>query len=426
MYPDFQYLLQSLFGTEMPEWLSIFKTFGFLVALAFIGAAITLSKELRRKEQQGLLVPTFETIEVGHPATANELFWAALLGFFIGYKAGGIFGDPASISSNPMGYLVSIQGNWLVGIIGALLMAYSKYSEKKKQQLPQPEQKRIAVYPHQRVGEIVVIAAIGGIVGAKVFNAFETWEQFVQNPIESLLSPSGLTFYGGLIVATVSLYFYSRKINMPFMHLADAAAPGLILSYGLGRLGCHFAGDGDWGIFNSAYITAADGSLRAATMAEFQQRLTEATPYFKSNFGALETVPHIYAPAPSWLPDWMYAMNYPNNVNNEGIRLADCVGHYCAVLPAGVFPTPLYECAVCIILFGILWSLRKKLRYGWQMFGVYLIFNGIERFLIEKVRVNYKYDLGFIHPTQAEIISFIFVIVGIVILIYRRKKKEAL
>ena len=48
-----------------------------------------------------------------------------------------------------------------------------------------------------------------------------------------------------------------------------------------------------------------------------------------------------------------------------------------------------------------------------QLFGIYLIVNGLERFFVEKIRVNYKYDLGFIHPTQAEIISTILVLIGL-------------
>src|SRR5207237_1351935 len=129
MYPDFQYLLQSLFGTEMPAWLSIFKTFGFLVALSFLGAAWTIVRELKRKEEQGLLLPEFSETIVGKPASANELLVAAILGFVLGYKIGGVFGAAAAIAPNPMGYLFSLQGNVLTGIAGALIMGYAKYAE---------------------------------------------------------------------------------------------------------------------------------------------------------------------------------------------------------------------------------------------------------------------------------------------------------
>ncbi len=424
MFPDFQHLLQSLFGAPMPEWLSIFKTFGLMVALAFMGAAWSMVKELKRKEEEGLLIPTFSTIEIGKPASVNDLLLSAILGFILGYKGGGLFSNASTVSPDPMGYVFSLQGNVLIGIAGALIMAYVKYSDKKKQQLPEPQTKRIATYPHQRISEIVMIAAVGGIAGAKIFNAFETWDDFIKNPAESLLSSSGLTFYGGLIVATIALIFYARKHQIPFKHLCDAAAPGLILAYGIGRLGCQFAGDGDWGIFNSAYITEPNGALRLAQPGEYQQMLQTAHQYFIQNFGSLASVPHIHAPAPSWLPDWMFAMNYPHNVNNEGVAIMGCADNYCAVLPLGVFPTPLYEAIVCIGIFGFLWSIRKRLKAPWQMFGVYLIFNGLERFFVEKIRVNYKYDWGFLHPTQAEIISVVLILIGLVLLLKVRKTEK--
>jgi len=424
MYPDFQYLLQSLFGTDMPAWLSIFKTFGFLVALSFLGAAISTVSELRRKEKDGLLLPEIESTEVGKPATANELLWSAILGFIIGYKAGGIFGNASTVAPNPMGYLFSIQGNVLVGIAGALIMAYAKYADKKKEALPEPKIKKIAIYPHQRISEIAIISAVGGFAGAKIFNAFETWDDFIRNPAENLLSSSGLTFYGGLIVATAALYYYARKHNIGFKYLCDAAAPGLMLAYGLGRLGCQFAGDGDWGIFNSAYVTdPATGSLMHVTPDAFMHYVQNSAHYFMNNFGTVTNVPHMYCSAPNWLPRWLFAMNYPHNVNNEGIMLANCTGHYCGVLPISVFPTPLYEAAVCVALFGLLWAVRKRLKKPLQMFGLYLILTGIERFFVELIRVNYKYDWGFIHPTQAEIISVCLVIVGAVILATRRSKE---
>jgi prolipoprotein diacylglyceryltransferase len=46
------------------------------------------------------------------------------------------------------------------------------------------------------------------------------------------------------------------------------------------------------------------------------------------------------------------------------------------------------------------------------MFGLYLMLNGIERFLIEKIRVNSTYDLLGMHPTQAELISVALFLFG--------------
>lgn len=411
MYPDFQYLFQALFGSPMPEWLSLFKTFGFLVALSFVGAAWAVARELRRKEKQGLLTYEFKTIEIGKPLATSDLVFSALLGFLMGYKIGGVFGHFADVSPDPMGYLLSLNGNLLVGVLGAAAIAYSKYYENKKQELPQPETRIVKVYPHELMTEIVVVAAIGGLAGAKIFNAFETWDDFIKNPIHNLTSSSGLTFLGGLILATICFYFYTRRHNIPFRHMCDAAAPGIMLAYGLGRLGCQFSGDGDWGIFNTAYVTGTDGNLRPSTPADthYIMQMTAGTD-------------HASFTAPGWMPRWLAAMNYPHNVGHEGIPIHGCTGEYCNVLPVGVFPTPVYEAITCIILFCVLWALRSRFTRTLQMFGTYLILVGVERFLVELIRVNYKYDLGFIHPTQAEILSVALVITGASLLLFYRDK----
>lgn len=106
------------------------------------------------------------------------------------------------------------------------------------------------------------------------------------------------------------------------------------------------------------------------------------------------------------------------------MKIQGCVGEYCNVLPVGVFPTPIYEFVTCVTLFFVMWSLRHKLKGTLQMFGLYLILAGVERFLVELVRVNYKYDWGFIHPTQAEIISVIMVIVGGYLLFLYKDKDQ--
>jgi len=423
MYPDFHYLFQSLFGIDI-QGLSLVKTFGFFVALSFLGGAWVLTRELKRKKEQGLFRPEIVTEEEGKPATAAELVWMAVLGFLVGYKVLGLLMNAGEASRNPVAFLLSGKGNVIGGILLAGLFVYSRYSARKKRQLPQPRQQKVAVYPHQRVADILFIAAIGGFGGAKIFNAFETWENFLQDPVGNLLSASGLTFYGGLIVATVALYLYARKKKFSFAHLCDAAAPALMLAYGIGRLGCQFSGDGDWGIFNSAYVTQADASLAKSSLQDYEAMVKRYPAQFIDR-NLNQVIPNKYAPAPDWLPDWLFAQNFRHNVNNDGIPIPGYQGEYMHVLPAGVFPTSLYEAAVCILLFFLLWSIRKRFTRPLQLFGIYLVLNGVERFLIELVRVNYKYDWGFIHPTQAEIIAGCLVIAGILLFFFYKPKQPA-
>ena len=270
---------------------------------------------------------------------------------------------------------------------------------------------------------MVIYAALFGFLGAKIFHNLENWDDFIKSPIEALLSFSGLTFYGGLICAALALYYYGKKHKIPFIHLCDANAPGLMLAYGVGRLGCQISGDGDWGILNSAYISNAGGQVVAASTGQFQQQLLANTNFYTQHFGSMDAVKHISVQGISGLPQWLFAYNYPHNVISEGIPFIGCVGNYCNYLPIPVFPTPFYEAVTCIILFIVLMMLRKRVKTIGSIFSIYLILNGLERFTIEKIRVNTTYNIAGFHPTQAEIISFLLVISGLALYWFSAKKK---
>ena len=420
MYANLYYAFRDLFGVELPG-LRFINSFGFFVAIAFLLAAFVLSQELKRRQRLGLLQAEETKIIVGKPATASELFLNFLLGFLFGYKIIGLFLSGPEASADPQQYIFSGQGNWLAGIALGLLFAGLKWNEKNRQKLARPEESTIRIGPHDRVGDLVVYAAIFGFLGAKLFHNFENWEEFQANPVEALLSFSGLTFYGGLICAGIAIYYYSRKHRIGFRHLCDAMGPALILAYAIGRIGCQVSGDGDWGILNSAYVTTPDAKVRLATdTSEFHKSLQQHSAYYTSNFRTtdLNTIPHAAVKAPSWLPDWMFAYNFPNNVIGEGVPIENCSGQYCNQLPGPVFPTAFYETLMGLLLFGILWAIRSRMTVPGTLFAVYLVLNGMERFLIEKIRVNNKYDILGFHPTQAEIISSILVLTGVLLYVY--------
>lgn len=422
MYPNLYYAFQDLFGVEPWKGLRFVNSFGFFVALAFVSAALVLSSELRRKSKQGLLHYEEAKIVVGQPATPVELIINFLLGFILGYKIIGALISDSPLADNPSEYIFSAEGNWPVGIIAGLFFAGLKWWEKNKQKLSSPEERTIRIWPHDRVGDLVIFAAVFGFLGAKLFHNLENLDELMNDPLGSLFSFSGLTFYGGLICAALAIWWYAGKHGIKFWHLNDAAAPGLMLSYAVGRIGCQVAGDGDWGVINSAYLSDPQGKSSPATEAQFQTALQSNQDFFVRTFGSMEKVDRLHFKGPDILPDWMFAYPYPHNVINEGIPLQDCSGQYCAYLPIPVFPTPFYELLACLLLFFVMWSLRKRIKIPGYMFAIYLILNGIERFLIEKIRVNTTYSIFGFHPTQAEIISFLFIVTGIVLLVYLRKR----
>jgi prolipoprotein diacylglyceryltransferase len=304
------------------------------------------------------------------------------------------------------------------------LFAGLKFWEKDRQKLAKPEKRSLRIWPHERVGDITIMAAVAGFLGAKLFDNLENWDRFIENPIANLLSPSGLTFYGGLICAAITILWYARKKNIGLLHLCDAAAPGLMLSYATGRIGCQVSGDGDWGIFNSAYMLDGNGDIIPASADQFRNTLMangDFAQYLVREYGSMDAIPHTFFKGWDLLPNWFWAYNYPHNVNEVGARIAGCTGSYCNQLNPLVFPTPLYEFIACTILFAVLWQFRKKLKVAGQLFGLYLMLNGIERFLVEKIRVNTTYASLPFQPTQAELISLMLVIGGAVLMVRARK-----
>ncbi len=377
MYPNLYYAFKDLFGIEL-SGLKLINSFGFFVAISFVISAWVLTMELRRKQQQGLFVHTEETITIGAPASLSELLLNFLLGFVFGYKIIGAF-TIADALNDPQSFILSAKGNLSLGILVGLFFAGLKWWEKNKQKLSKPETRIIRIWPQDRVGDIVIFAALFGFLGAKIFHNLENWDDFVKDPLGSLVSFSGLTFYGGLICATAAILYYAKKKKITLIHLVDAGAPTMMLAYALGRIGCQVSGDGDWGIVN-----------------------LHRKPF-------------------AWMPDWIWAYKYPHNVINEGSPIEGCTGPYCNQLSLPVYPTALYEIVMCLLLFAILWMVRKRIKVAGQITGLYLIFNGIERFFIEKIRVNTKYLTLPFQPTQAEIISVLMVIFGVVMLFYSKK-----
>ncbi len=222
--------------------------------------------------------------------------------------------------------------------------------------------------------EITLLAIIFGIVGGKLFHLIENWSSFIDDPLGMAFNPGGLTFYGGLILAIIAIWVYLRIKKIPFLYIADAASPSLAIAYGIGRIGCHLAGDGDYGIPTT---------------------LPWGTNYENG------TVP----------PSAMFrgseiAQNYPGGIVPDNTPL---------------HPTPIYEFLAALIIFFILWKLRKKPWADGKLFMVYFVFSGLSRFLVEFIRLNPRllFDLS-----EAQLISAGLIIIGLAGIIYFTRGKN--
>jgi prolipoprotein diacylglyceryltransferase len=381
MYPTLYHAFLDLTGIDLPG-LKFLNSFGFFVALAFVFASWTLGLELRRREQSGLLKAATRKVIVGAPATMSELVVQGILGFVLGFKLLYMALNLTDSTADPQSFLLSGKGSLFGGLLGAAAMAGYAWWDKQRARLKEPRTETVQMLPSEHAGNITLTAALWGLIGAKLFHWLENPSEFVaflKHPGGDGLF-SGLTMYGGLIVAGAMVIRYFARHGIPVWQGADSAAPGVMLAYGVGRIGCQISGDGDWGIVNTTFL----------------------------------------GPGPKWL--WQY--DYPNNVNSVGIPLSDgrpCFDGYCTVLPETVFPTPLYETIVCVAFFFVLWALRKRLHPAGTIFFLFLFLNGLERFFIEKIRVN-VHVMGNI--TQAEIIASLLMLGGIGGMLWLRNKKN--
>lgn len=212
--------------------------------------------------------------------------------------------------------------------------------------------------PANFMDNVGLIAFLAGLIGARVFHLLEHPQQFMADPMGMIFSRGGFTIFGGLIVGTVAGLAYSRAKRAPLAPLLDAVAPALMLSYAIGRIGCQISGDGDWGI-------AAD-----------------------------------LAAKPDWLPTWLWAQTYDGNI--AGIEIP----------PPGVYPTSIYETLMGLIAFAVLWRFRKHSYAAGWLFCFYLLIVGVERLLVEPIRVNTTYEFAGLVFTQAQLIATVCVIAG--------------
>lgn len=210
--------------------------------------------------------------------------------------------------------------------------------------------------PEDEATNALLAAALGGIVGGKIYYAI------LYGDLRLLFARAGLVWYGGLLGGAVAVTILIRMKKLPFFRVADAFAPGLAIGYGLGRIGCFLVGD-DYGRPTDSFVGIAFPKGAPPTTA--------------------------------------------GSLRDFGVKIDP-------LIPDGallrVHPTQLYEAGASLLMFLILLSASKRPHVAGRVFGLFLILLGIERFLVEIVRAK---DDRFFGPfTMAQLISVVLVGVG--------------
>jgi phosphatidylglycerol:prolipoprotein diacylglycerol transferase len=172
---------------------------------------------------------------------------------------------------------------------------------------------------------LVFWAAVGGLVGARLWVIMDDFAGFLDAPLSFLLSGAGFVWYGGLAGGIIAMSAFIRRHGLPWLVTTDCVAASVPLGHAVGRIGCQLAGDGDWG--------------------------TETTlPWGMAYRNAI------------------IGWDYPPDVR--------------------VHPTPLYEAAMYAAIFAVLWSMRRRLTSDGAMLGAYLVLAGAARFVVDFVRTE--------------------------------------
>jgi prolipoprotein diacylglyceryl transferase len=243
--------------------------------------------------------------------------------------------------------------------------------------------------------EVTLLAIIFGIIGSKALDLIENWDAFVASPIRSALSPGGLTFYGGLILASAVIAVYLKKKKIPFLFISDAVSPSLILAYGIGRIGCQLAGDGDYGIPTS---------------------LPWGTNFVNGTVKPSEILRQFYFDHPALAVRDNYIDLSSKIVRTDQYGV---ITRFDEVIR--LHPTPVYEFLACVVFFFILWYLRKKDWTDGKLFMLYLIFAGVERLSVEFLRLNPHLLFNL---SEAQLISILIIIIGSAGFVYLDKNKD--
>jgi phosphatidylglycerol:prolipoprotein diacylglycerol transferase len=209
--------------------------------------------------------------------------------------------------------------------------------------------------------DTVAAAVVGGIIGAKL------WYVALTGDPRAILSRGGLVWYGGFIGGALAVILNGWRLRVPLRWTMQLTAPALAAAYALGRVGCFLVND-DYG-------------------------------------------------RPSSLP---WAMKFPRGL--PATTAGNMEQLFGIPVPAGtdpstvlaVHPTQLYETAIMLGVFMLLWRLRDNGRpIGW-LFGLYLALAGIERFLVEILRAK---DDRFLGPfTLAQLTSVILIAIAAALL----------
>ena len=247
------------------------------------------------------------------------------------------------------------------GLLAAAYLLQADFDRRREQFLKRGSLKGGQPGHHDEGFLIIGIAGLAGLVGARLYHVLESPRELVADP-SLLISRFGFAWFGGFLGGFVALLFLARRFGIPALEFMDLCSPAAAVGYAVGRIGCLLSGDGDYG------------------------RPT------------------------SW--PWPWGMAFPHGV----VPTTETCVQWGWPADCRVYPTPIYEFLIWLVIAAILWQVGKKAANGGTTGGIfclYLILTGLARFVIEFIRINPRSFFGLSNAQTASLVS---VVVGSILL----------
>ncbi|MFH1560641.1 MAG: prolipoprotein diacylglyceryl transferase [Chloroflexota bacterium] len=197
-------------------------------------------------------------------------------------------------------------------------------------------------------------AIIGGILGARTMHVIDRWDFYGGNPGEIIaIWNGGIALYGSILGGLLGGTIYARLQSYPVGRLADLTAPALLIAQTIGRIG---------DIINGEHIS----------------KVTDLS--------------------------WGFVYTHPDSLSNQVHRLV--ASH----------PVIAYEMIWNMLVLGVVWWLRGRIKPDGMLFALYLGLYSFGRFFITFLREDKVWFAGL---TEAHLIAVVVVAVAVPLLVYR-------
>jgi len=203
--------------------------------------------------------------------------------------------------------------------------------------------------PRETMANCYFITALGALVGARLLYIATNPSEFSSLSDIVNIRRGGMVAYGGFLGGFVVSWLFLRSQRLRLLPWADVAVPSLASGLLITRLGCYLFG------------------------CDFGKPLSDAAPGWLKRLGTFPHWPDGTLADGAGSPAWI------QHVNERGLSPDSA-----ASLP--VHPTQIYESLAGAALLGLVFFMRRRLRFRGEVFFAFTFAYGLLRFLIEILR----------------------------------------